>query len=64
MNYKEIIKALEIFSKYEHDHTFAADHDEIYAGPSPDDVSEEDKIALDKLCWFPDECNSGWKRFI
>ena len=49
--YDKIIQGLEIFKKYEHEHGFSPDHDIVYAGPKPADVSAEDIAALSALGW-------------
>lgn len=51
--YRDMIEAFTIFAKYEGDEQYlaAAEHDEIWAGPSPEDVSDEDKKRLEELGW-------------
>jgi hypothetical protein len=51
--YDQIIEGLTIFKKYKDNNagSFAAEHDEIFAGPSPEDVSEADKKKLEELGW-------------
>lgn len=52
----EFAEAFTIFAKY--DMTYqgvSAEHDEIYAGPPPYDVSDYDLVKLDKLGWRPSE---------
>jgi len=56
-NWSRWAKAFTIFAKYagkEYAHT-AAEHDEVYAGPEPEKVSEEDKKLLNELGWT--ECS-------
>lgn len=53
--YQRMARAMEIFNKYDKEGiTIQAEHDEIYAGPHPDFVSEADKAELDTLGWHPD----------
>jgi hypothetical protein len=50
----DLIKALQIFLKYGDPHNPTnCSHDELYVAIEPDDVSDEDKAALDKLGFFP-----------
>lgn len=51
--YDEFIRAFEIFRKYPQDEMVTAEHDEVYAGPDPRIVSDEDKAELEKLGWTP-----------
>lgn len=53
--YSEWIEALEIFSKYEHVQGFSADHDEVFAGPNPEVVSDDDSTKLIELGWYPSD---------
>ena len=53
--YDKITAGFTIFNKYEHGKWFMAEHDAIYAGPDPDDVSDEDKVELEKLGWHPND---------
>jgi len=69
MNYKHTYAALAevftIFNKYE-GVTYAqisAEHDVIYAGPDPEDVSEEDRKRLSELGWYVDEHLDSFYRF-
>ena len=51
---KKMIEAFTIFRRYE-DGDIAAEHDIIYAGPAPNDVSEDDKLKLAELGWHVEE---------
>jgi len=54
--YEKLIEALTIFNKYDHDDkSVAAEHDVVYAGPNPVDVSAEDTARLEELRWHPCE---------
>lgn len=60
------IEAFQIFEKYEPD-VFAevsAEHDVIYAGPSPDKVSDEDKARLEELDWAIDEDVNSFYNYV
>jgi hypothetical protein len=50
---RHILAGLQILSKYEDD-TFCAEHDQIWAGPDYEAVSEEDRQAMANLGWFVD----------
>lgn len=50
-NNKEWIESYQIFDKYEGYQYTAAEHDEMWAGPQVDVVSEEDKKRLKALGW-------------
>lgn len=50
---KNNAKAFEIFAKYEGSKTLAGSSGEVYAGPNPNIVSEEDKKELSRLGWKP-----------
>ena len=60
--YDKFIKALEIFRKYEHDQFICAEHDEIYAGPDPTMMTDEDVEALEELGWLADL--ETWHLFV
>lgn len=62
--YEEFSKALSIFDKYDHFKSVSAEHDEIYAGPSPSKVSPEDISELDKLGWHPVEEYDCFRKFV
>lgn len=50
-DYRNIIKAFEIFERYDHEAWVGAFHDELRAGPSPASVTVEDKNTLSELGW-------------
>ena len=55
-SYEKLIKALEIFNKYDHPGKYvSAEHDELFAGPEASVVSPEDLATLDELGWRPSE---------
>lgn len=56
-NYQEWITGFTIFQRYQPDAKFAvsAEHDIVYAGPTPATVSNEDKAALERCGWYPDD---------
>ena len=60
--YEKLIAALQIFNKYGHSKFLSAEHDEIFAGPEPSDVSAEDIAELEKLGWRAGE--SGFSSFV
>ena len=65
--WSEMAEAFNIFAKYSnkdssYDDTYA-EHDVIYAGPKPEEVSEEDKKRLDELGWHPSEGYPCWLKF-
>jgi hypothetical protein len=47
----EWIESFEIFAKYGYDGGLIAEHDEVWGGPNPETVSEEDVARLDQLGW-------------
>lgn len=49
--YENYIKAFHIFMKYPHSAFLSAEHDEIHAGPDPENVTDEDKAILEELGW-------------
>ena len=61
ITYEDLIKALQIFMKYDHIGTrglfpgrdYHGDN-AMWAGPHPESVSEEDEEELDGLGWRPD----------
>ena len=64
-NYKSWAEAFTIFAKYD-DKPYgevAAEHDEIYAGPDPQDVSDEDLARLEVLGWHADEETQSFYHF-
>lgn len=51
-NFKDLSEAFAIFAKYdEGKYKTDAQHDEIFAGPDPKEVSKEDKLRLKELGW-------------
>lgn len=65
---KRIIEGLNIIEKYSEDlpTDFAAEHDQIWAGPdnaSEMNISEEDLKRLEELNWFIDEEFDSWSHF-
>jgi len=62
--YDDFIEAFTIFNKYELKYQeIAAEHDEIFAGPSPEIVSAEDLKRLKELGWTPDAYDGGFSSF-
>ena len=61
--YDELIAAFKIFKKYEHEEGLSTRDSEIFAGPDPDDVSEEDSLALQALGWI-DSGEECWERSL
>ena len=59
--YENFTTALGIFSKYEKEGSISAEHDIIYAGPSPSQVSFEDKVTLAELGWHESEYDCFYK---
>ena len=50
MGLKNLIEALQIFSKYtEEEYCYGAEHDEFYVWVDPEIVSDEDKARLEEL---------------
>lgn len=56
--YEKYIKAFQIFAKYPHIQYVGAEHDEMFAGPDPANVSKEDLAELKELGWndYEDGC--------
>lgn len=53
---EDLIKALQIFSKYTEDkYPTHCQHDTLYVNVESDDVSESDIEELDRLGFFPDD---------
>lgn len=64
-NWIKYAEAFTIFAKYETRlGKVAAEHDEIYAGPQKDVVSEEDAKRLDELGWHWDSYCDSWRKFV
>ena len=59
---EEYAEAFTIFSKYLNSDV-TAEHDKIWAGPRPSEVSEEDKSRLTELRWYADEKFDCFYRF-
>lgn len=52
--WKDYAEAFTIFAKYgEGNYQTRAEHDEIWSGPDPEDVSPEDIARLEELGWTP-----------
>lgn len=62
--YEEYSKAFLIFAKYEGIQDVSAEHDVIYAGPNPEEVSLQDKLALEDLHWFADTEYACFMRYV
>jgi hypothetical protein len=62
---EDLIKALQILLKYGNpDNPTHCEHDCLWiVGISPDDVSQEDKDALDKLGFFVDKSDDAFKSY-
>lgn len=64
-DYDKISQGFEIFKKYpRHHHYVAAAHDEIFAGPHPAVVSEEDIARLAELGWHPETHGEYFRKFV
>ena len=61
--YEEFSEAFTIFAKYDTDGYICAEHDEIFAGPNPEIVSEEDKKKLEELGWRPNDVDT-FSKFV
>lgn len=48
---KQWIESFEIFEKYGYNEGLIAEHDEVWAGPNPEIVSQEDTARLVALGW-------------
>jgi hypothetical protein len=60
----DLIEALQIFRKYGNPHCPThCEHDVLYVMISPVDVSEEDKVKLDKLGFFVGEYGESFSSF-
>ncbi len=49
--YARMARALQIFGQYEHEQGFDLQSDGIYAGPDPEDVTDEHVDELGRLGW-------------
>lgn len=61
--YQELIRALEIFGNYPDTQDLSTTHDEIWAGPSPQQVTPEHLAELDKLGWRPSDAQACFYHF-
>jgi len=64
--WKDYAEEFAIFAKYSgtsegYDHV-AGEHDELWAGPNPEVVSEEDAKLIKKLGWTPHMDNECWHK--
>nr|DAM30779.1 MAG TPA: hypothetical protein [Caudoviricetes sp.] len=58
---EDLIKALQIFLKYGNPvYPTNCSHDELYVDINPENVSEDDIKALDKLGFFPNDEHDGF----
>lgn len=57
MSYRPYIEAFEVFEKYDHYKGVHGEHDVLYAGPSPEVLSDEDLSKVIELGWLPDNEN-------
>jgi len=63
--YMAMGRAMEIFQSYPHrSGGFGADHDVLYGGPSPAQVSEEDTGILARLGWHPESASECFRLFV
>ena len=51
--YEKMEAAFRIFSRYNHHEDIRAEHDVMYGGPNPADVTEQDMRTLEELGWLP-----------
>lgn len=62
--YSDWAEAFTIFAKYDDkQYGVSAEHDEVYAGPSPSSVSEDDIEKLDSLGWTASEDYDCFHKF-
>lgn len=61
--WQEIADGLYIMAKYGHVRLLA-EHEELYAGPDPTTMSEEDRAALKELHWRESEGLDCWQMFV
>jgi hypothetical protein len=61
-SYEGWAEAFTIFAKYLANAQVACEHDQIWAGPDADIVSEEDQKRLEDLLWYPSD-EGGFTRF-
>jgi hypothetical protein len=71
-SYRAWSEAFAIFAKYSEEvpgtrggnrDDVSAEHDEVYAGPSPEVVTKSDSARLEELGWLPCGEHDCWKRF-
>ena len=60
--YQRMARAMEIFNSYPADADISCQHDEMWAGPDPSDVSAEHLKELDVLGWMPED--GTFHRFV
>jgi hypothetical protein len=57
-------EAFMIFARYQPPDRWCdvvAEHDALYAGPTPDEMTPEDRERLERLGWRTDPNVDGWK---
>jgi hypothetical protein len=64
--YSDVISGLSLFHHLEGDkHGVCAEHDELYAGETPpEDLTEDQRHALEQWGWDWDEQIGSWRRFV
>lgn len=64
--YERMIRAFEIFNSYpgEHVHNLAAEHDRLFAGPDPAEVSADHIAELNALGWHDDSGHESFYRWV
>jgi len=65
-DWSKMAEAFSIFAKYSNPETYdhvGSEHDELFAGPCPDVVSEPDKKRLEELGWDPKPDCDCWRLF-
>lgn len=60
---QQMIRAFQIFDEYDGYQDISAEHDVIYAGPDPENVSVADKAELASLGWHPEREFGCFRRF-
>ena len=68
MTFAQWIESLQIFAKYSAKGldgfaNISAEHDEIFMGPDPEEVSEEDNARLEELGWMESSYGGSYHRF-
>ena len=61
--YKAWAEAFSIFAKYDERGDVAAEHDEVFAGPDCNVMSDEDLVRLAALGWTPNTDVGGFSKF-